>query len=142
MSWVGNRYSASDERCVGMRDINRKTYLLHGELGQARQNFPSIAIFIEPRRQVRWTPIPQCLSLPCLSYRPASFGSHTVGGDASQFGLFQKIFPIHCRHAACTVNRTCCDHCATDWGPRQCFGNRWNICDQITSLRTTPRCLR
>ena len=40
-----DRYSASDERCVGMRDVNRRAYFLHSEIGQARQNFPSIAIF-------------------------------------------------------------------------------------------------
>ena len=40
-------------------------------------------------------PIPQCLSLPCLSYRPPSFGNRAVGSDATQFRLIEKIFSIH-----------------------------------------------
>lgn len=96
-------YSASDERCVRMRDINRQAYLLHSELGQARQNFSSIAIFIEPRWQIRWVPIPQCLSLPCLSCRPPSFGFSTVRGNLSQLRLPQQILPTHVWDASRTI---------------------------------------
>ena len=63
VSWVRDRYAASDERCVGMRDNNRQAYLLHSELGQARQNFPSMTIFIEPRRQFSWVPAAICKNL-------------------------------------------------------------------------------
>ena len=48
--------SVLNDRCIWMTDINRQAYLLHSELGQARQNLPSIAIFIEPRWQVRRVP--------------------------------------------------------------------------------------
>ena len=48
-----DRYSASDERCVGMRGISRQAYLLHSELGQARQNFLGIHLFSEQLAAVR-----------------------------------------------------------------------------------------
>jgi hypothetical protein len=118
-----------------MRDINCQAYLLHGELGQARQNFPSIAIFIEPRWQVRWMPNPQCLSLPCLSYRPPSFGNRAVSGDATQFCLIEKIFSIHGRNAFRAIQRAGCDICSTQRTTGVCLGDHRNICDQISVLR-------
>ena len=108
-----DRYSASDERCVGMREINRQAYLLHSELRQARQNFSSIAIFIEPRRQVRGMPIPQCSSLPCLSYRPPGFANRTVSSDATQLRVIEKIFSIHGRNAFRAIQRAGCHICST-----------------------------
>jgi hypothetical protein len=117
-----------------MRDIHRQAYLLHSELGQARQNFPSITIFIEPRRQVRWMPIPPCLSLPCLSYRPPSFGNRAVSSDATQFRLIEKIFSIHGRNAFRAIQRAGCDICSTQRTTGVCLGDCRNICDQISAL--------
>ncbi len=81
-----NRNSTSNERCVRMRNINRQTYLLHAKLGQARQNFPLIEVFVKPRRQVRRIPLAQRLGLSGLSGGPTGFGTCTVSRDANRHG--------------------------------------------------------
>ncbi len=124
MPRMRDRYSASDERCVRMRDINRQAYLLHSEFGQARQNFPSIAIFIEPRRQVRRTPFTQCLRLFRLSSGPSSFGNRTVSSDAAQFRLLEKTFSIHGRNAFRAIQRAGCDICTAKRTTGVCLGDR------------------
>ena len=87
MPRMRNSVTASDERCVGMRDINRQAYLLHSEIGQARQNFPSIAIFIEPFRQVRRIPFAQCQCLFCPGSGPACFGNRAVSSQSRRLQL-------------------------------------------------------
>jgi hypothetical protein len=57
MSWMRSGISASNERRIWLRNIYRQAYLLHGELGQAKQNLPSIEVFVKPRRQVRRIPV-------------------------------------------------------------------------------------
>ena len=83
MSWMRGLRPTLDERGVRVRNVYRHPNLLCCKFGQARKDFHSVEIFIQPFRKLRWIPPSQCFNLFRVGSGSASFSYRAMSRDAS-----------------------------------------------------------